>query len=407
MIMLKAIANPGPRPYVTELRARAPGSGGRTLAELSEGGRRANNFDLLRLLAATCVVFAHAFDLLKLPEPFPDLVGLSWGVLGVIIFFSISGFLISRSWDNAPRLRTFAANRALRLMPGLAVAVLVQALVLGPLLTTLPVHVYLQDPDTKAFVLNNVLMQTDYVLPGVFVHNVYPIAVNGSLWTLPLEVKAYALVVLCGLIGLAIRWRGVIIVVAVFAAVCLSGSIRSALPGANHFVALLQDIQMPPAIVSGAAVGDLDIYTLVLGSFLIGASLYWLRRWVPLIWPLATAAAAAIVLSIIAGGTAPETVIMLVTPYLVLCVAYRTSDYVCMPRRLGDHSYGIYVYAFAIEQTLSQLLTPSSGWVLFVCAFPAAFVAGLLSWRFVKHPALALKRRSTHPQPMTAPGPSA
>lgn len=377
------------------------------MAELSEGGRQANNFDLLRLFAAVCVVFAHAFDLLRLPEPFPDLVGLSWGTLGVLVFFSISGFLISRSWDSAPRLRTFVTNRALRLVPGLAVAVLLQALVLGPLLTALPVHVYFQDPDTRAFVLNNVLMQSDYALPGVFVHNVYPAAVNGSLWTLPLEVKAYALVVLCGLIGVAIRWRGVIIVVAVFAALCINHSIRAALPGANHFVALLQNIRMPTAIVSAAAAGGLDIYTLVLGSFLIGAALYWLRGWVRLTWPLAAGAAAAIVVSAIAGGTAPETVVMLVTPYLVLCVAYRTSGYVRMPRRLGDYSYGIYVYAFAIEQTLSQLLTPSSGWVLFVCAVPVAFIAGLLSWRFVEHPALALKTRSTHPQPVTASGPTA
>jgi len=98
---IRPIASPPDRPAIS---AR--------LDQLAGSGRGQNNFDLLRLIAATAVVFGHSFDLLKVGEPFPSLLGLSWGTFGVLIFFSISGFLVARSWDKEPRLGAFAAKRA-------------------------------------------------------------------------------------------------------------------------------------------------------------------------------------------------------------------------------------------------------------------------------------------------------
>src|SRR3954470_23246436 len=103
------------------------------LDRLATEGRSRNNFDVLRLIAAMLVLFAHSFDLLGRPEP---LGYLGWGDVGVTIFFAISGFLVARSWALNPRLGPFAAKRALRLMPGLIVAVLFCALVLGPIMTS-------------------------------------------------------------------------------------------------------------------------------------------------------------------------------------------------------------------------------------------------------------------------------
>ena len=74
------------------------------LGRLSAERRQENNFDLLRLFAALLVLFAHSFDLTHGFEP---VVHASWGDVGVIIFFSISGFLVSRSWDYRPRLGAF------------------------------------------------------------------------------------------------------------------------------------------------------------------------------------------------------------------------------------------------------------------------------------------------------------
>jgi peptidoglycan/LPS O-acetylase OafA/YrhL len=370
-----------------------------TLAQLSDRGRQTNNFDLLRLLAAGLVLFGHSFDLLRFPEPFPDLAGLSWGTLGVIIFFSISGFLVSRSWDRTPRPSVFLINRALRLIPALIVALLLSTLVLGPLLTVLPLGAYIGNLGTAGYVVNNATMHSDWHLPGVFLHNVYPTAVNGSLWTLPLEVKAYVMVVLAGAIGLAMRRRSVMIGIAVYAVLAAIDPIRSSLPGGDQFVALLTNMHLSRTTVSAAANGQSTIYAILLGSFTIGAALYWLRRWLPVNWPLAGLALTLCGLSAVVGGTMPETAIMILGPYLVLSVAYRSHSFVRLPRRFGDYSYGIYLYAFPVQQTLSQLISPSSGWLMFVLASPIAFAAGVLSWHYVEKPALALKRRVRAAQP--------
>jgi peptidoglycan/LPS O-acetylase OafA/YrhL len=375
------------------------------LVEFARTGRGGNNFDLLRLVAAAAVILAHSFDLLNVPEPFPHLTGLSWGTLGVLVFFSISGFLVTRSWDNTPRLGLFVLNRALRLMPGLIVALLLTALVLGPLVSSLPLHTYLNDPATKGYVFSNATLQSDWVLPGVFVHNVYPIAVNGSLWTLPLEVKAYTILLLCGLLGLAVRWRPVMIIVAVYAVVAVDNSWRSSLPGGNRFVALLFQIPSPKPIVTAAAAGSFTIYALLFGSFAVGATLYWLRRWIPANWPLAGIAVAICTGVSLLGGQAPELAFMIVTPYLVLVFAYRTTRMMRLPRRMGDYSYGVYVYGFPIQQTISHLTHVTSGWLMFVISLPLSLAAGALSWRFVESPALLLKRRLTGPAASAVQGP--
>src|SRR5215207_9149508 len=55
-------------------------------------GRAANNFDLLRLVGAGLVLFAHSFVLTGTSEPLPSFMHLSWGEVGVVVFFAISGF---------------------------------------------------------------------------------------------------------------------------------------------------------------------------------------------------------------------------------------------------------------------------------------------------------------------------
>src|ERR1700683_4407822 len=86
-----------------------------SLEQAAQESRADNNFALLRLLAAVAVIFAHSFDLLQSREPWIWANGYSWGDVGVITFFAISGFLVSRSWDRRPELLQFALRRALRL----------------------------------------------------------------------------------------------------------------------------------------------------------------------------------------------------------------------------------------------------------------------------------------------------
>ena len=366
------------------------------LDRVADADRGNNNFDLLRLGGAILVLFAHSFDLVGAPEPFPSLgPNMNWGFVGVLIFFSISGFLVSRSWARSPRLIPFAVKRALRLMPALIVALLLTALVLGPLVTALSAHAYLGNPETKAYILDNATMQSNYYLPGVFLHNAYPNAVNGSLWTLPLEVKAYVFVALIGMLGLLRRFKLALVGIAGLIVLSCIDGFRSLVPATNHFVAGLVNVQLPAQLVQQAQAGTYNVFTEVFAAFAVGAALYALRKWVILRWELALAAVAAWLGTIALGATATEVGAVVLAPYVVLCLAYGTHAYVRLPSRIGDYSYGAYVYGFPVQQTISFLMYPIGGWLMFALATPLTMLLAIASWHVVERPALNIKHRLT------------
>jgi peptidoglycan/LPS O-acetylase OafA/YrhL len=365
------------------------------LDDAQRSGRAANNFDALRLVAAACVLFSHSFALTGTDEPEFTRSRLDGGSFGVLLFFSISGFLVARSWRYDPRLGAFTAKRALRLLPGLAAAVLVTALVLGPLVTTEPLGRYLQSPATEDFILDNVALQTNYALPGVFadVPNPYKGIVNGSLWTLPLEVKAYVLVALLGLLGVLTgggrRWLA--IVPAVLFGLLLIKATRDAIPTGNQLVAFLPDVQAGAPVRHQAFLGAYDPLTRYVAAFAVGAALFALAPLVPLRWSVAGVLVAVWAVAVAIGGTVAFVVPALILPYLVLMVAYRTGHW--LPKGAGDYSYGVYIYAFPVQQTLAVILALKSGWSMLVLAAPITLAFAALSWRFVEAPALRLKPR--------------
>jgi peptidoglycan/LPS O-acetylase OafA/YrhL len=87
------------------------------------------------------------------------------------MFFAVSGFL---------------ALRVLRIVPALAVVVVLSALILGPVFTTLPLRRYFTTPEFGGFFLNIVAV-AHVTLPGVFEHNPDPRFIASQLWTIPFE----------------------------------------------------------------------------------------------------------------------------------------------------------------------------------------------------------------------------
>ena len=99
-----------------------------------------NAFDFIRVVAALAVLYSHSFPLFGLPEP--SHAGQTLGSLAVAIFFAVSGFLVCQSWLRDPDVYRFTLRRALRIMPGLIVAVAFTAFVAGALDTRLPLSEY-------------------------------------------------------------------------------------------------------------------------------------------------------------------------------------------------------------------------------------------------------------------------
>src|SRR6478735_11266458 len=168
---------------------------------------RDNNFDLLRLLAAWAVLVSHSYALVGEDQPLTR-YNATLGNVGVLVFFGVSGLLITRSWVYDPSPRDFWAKRALRLLPALAAVAVLTAFVLGPLVTAASLTTYFTSWETWVYPFRVAfLLPFGATLPGVFDDNVYAGAVNGPLWSLPVEVFAYFGLFVLGVAGLlARRW---------------------------------------------------------------------------------------------------------------------------------------------------------------------------------------------------------
>lgn len=156
---------------------------------------RENNFDFIRIAAAYLVLFSHCWPLFgREPEFLSALLNYeTGGGLAVSIFFFTSGYLMCGSLLRRDDLFHFVMSRSLRILPGLAVTVLFCGFVVGPAYTELSLRDYFGQPATWLYLNNMVIFPIRFPLPGVFMHNPAQASVNGSLWTLPIEVACYIL----------------------------------------------------------------------------------------------------------------------------------------------------------------------------------------------------------------------
>ncbi|HVH76679.1 MAG TPA: acyltransferase [Stellaceae bacterium] len=340
---------------------------------------RANNFDALRLLAAVSVIFSHSFLIAQgtqARELFNLLNGNQavLGLAGVFVFFAISGFLVTQSFEATGHAGRFLAKRALRIFPGLFVATLVSAFLIAPFVTTLPLAQYLSRPEPYAYVLGNTTLLDPHVheLPGVcFENNPVGLEINGSLWSLQLEFMMYLMVLGLG----ALRLLSLPVAVALMALgiACI------------HFPAL----------------GILGGWGWMLGFFAAGMALYKLRG--TRIWDGRIALAALLGLALGIKLRAFILCFPLFGCYLALWLALNPRLPVIPAARFGDLSYGLYIYGWPVEQTIKWLSHGRAPWwVLFGLGLPIAGSLAFLSWHLVESPALRWKPKGAAPLPQPA-----
>lgn len=344
---------------------------GPTLGDLVAG--RANNFNLLRFVAASMVLFFHCFALTghNISElPVRTTIGfVDLGLLGVTIFFAISGFLIAQSVTRSRSIFRFVKARALRILPALALSTLFCVVVIGPLATTLSQAAYWTDTGTWRYLFHTIALDPQVSLPGVFQHNPYPPPVNGSLWTIPVEVWCYAVLGAITLIGLcSSRWKFNVVAIAV-------------LIGFANYETLFRE-QIP----SGGAWST----PYLVGVFFFGAWCFLHRVFLPAsIW--AAGAVALLAIALLDSALSRYALFGAVT-YLTLTIAYNPRLLVGWFLKLGDYSYGIYVFAFPVQQFLVWRFGITDPLTLLELAFPLTLALAIISWHIVERPALALKR---------------
>lgn len=333
-----------------------------------------NNLDLFRVMAALLVIYGHAPAFIadsNAADLVFNLLGFDYSAaLAVKFFFMLSGLLVTQSLMLRPSLREFFVKRAVRIFPGLFCCIFITVFIVGPLFTQLNPFHYLTHAQTWSYFFHNsILISLQWTLPEVFTQGKSQV-VNGSLWTLPLEIICYCCLAL--LFFIVARWAlwlaSILLVFPIW--ICFF----------SELILPEQWLRFGESLVLG-------------GCFCVGVLFALNQRVIHLSWK-----------GVVLGTLG--LILLWESPGKELCF-YAVFFYVCLYlsgtrlfiRRLklpGDPSYGIYIYGFLIQQILATLFPTSS--ILFnqVVAALLAIMLGFLSWYLIEKPAMKLVRGRRH-----------
>jgi peptidoglycan/LPS O-acetylase OafA/YrhL len=306
---------------------------------------QSNNLHAVRLALAAAVIVSHAWPLAYgagTTEPLKALSGHSLGGWAVGLFFFLSGMLIAGSAGRNSAARFWAA-RARRILPGLAMALLVTLAIAAASGATLT-------PGIAAtyFLRGITLISLEHQLVGAFANAPIPGVVNGPLWSLAHEVAAYAL---C--------W----------------GAARLGLLRTNFGLGVLMTAALIlwaiPALPARAAT-----FAPLFVAFSLGMLAHALRAHLPLS-PLLT-------LALLALAPLGWPFAIAALGHGALMLAFR------LPARplAHDLSFGLYIYGWPVAQVLMHHLPGLTAPQLAVLSLLATLPFAALSWRLVEAPML-------------------
>ena len=350
-------------------------------------------FDFLRIALALLILFTHSGDIVT--GEYDEYSVGPWLVPVrslVPMFFVLSGFLVTGSAQRL-RLKDFILNRAMRIIPALAVDVIVAACIIGPIFTNLTLSEYLHNGQFWSY-FSNIIGIINYTLPGVFVNNINPNTVNGSLWTVPFEIGCYVIMSVVMLMGLlAHRY---IFVVFTFV-LCLT---------VNGFVFLLNRDAQIELINAKSHVTHFLMTALAnkAGSylylyFLAGCLSNLFKEMIPVRFDIFLISICIIVLTSIAGFYYPGltlTKMIMIAPFLTYLTIY--IGMIDIPKLpifgRGDYSYGIYLYGFPLQQALVASF-PGYFTVTthYICSVLVTTSVAMVSWHFIEKPVLKFRNK--------------
>lgn len=328
---------------------------------------RTTGFDLMRISLAAAVILYHSWpvcygdpaDIAAWSGPYRPLI-----MLMLPMFFALSGYLVAGSLERTKGMHRFIGLRAIRIVPALAVETFLCAILLGATLTTLPLAEYFSAREFWGYFLN-IIGRVHYTLPGVYHDLPKADIVNVSLWTVPYELECYLALVLLVWVGLT-RNRYVFLAAVLIAC------------------AVAPYVITPPEMM-GRPEGKLLVM-----CFLCGVVLYKFRDKLPHNFFLMLAALAIALLQFkgqqFAYWGAPFAAY--VTAYLGLLKAPEIPVI-----SKGDYSYGLYLFAFPLQQLQVYLFPEHRDWYW---NFSFAMITGLIyaafSWHVVEKPILGRRK---------------
>lgn len=327
--------------------------------------RRQNSYDFVRFFAACCVLFSHHFDLAGLPEPKVPGLREDFGELGVEIFFCLSGFLICLSLQRSGNWAHFLAARLLRIFPNLFFVLVVTSavtLVWYGNYANLSAHI--------RYIADNLVMfigGVAFTIPGVFTDTVRP-AVNEPLWTLPYELWCYAFLFLMFFAGRA-KIILVVVLAALLVSVAWSVAFRVDEPKIGPFN-LFDFFRLCSYFLSGTVLAvfwpQLEKHALAIG-------------------------AAGLVAVFAARNLLPLDTLIVSLGLAAAIIGFGHSKAMAWFSKGGDASYGMYVFAWPVQQFCHLLI--GSFWLSMLVAFLVTTAIGYGTWHGFEKRAMSYRKR--------------
>ncbi|WP_058534413.1 acyltransferase family protein [Legionella saoudiensis] len=327
---------------------------------------RQNSFDVLRHFAALLVLFSHHFALSGRHVPKFQHWD-TYGFVAVAIFFAISGYFMPASFNNSENFLVFMEKRCRRIFPGLIVCSLLMCYVIGSIFTPEPLFQYLTDFSTfKTSVLFSSFLGRP--IPGVFSDFIFKDAINGSLWTLPVEFLSYIIIGI--VLSYTNSWQAVLKLLLFY----ILTTIVLMITGFNYmFYAVPLN------------------YLALFGIAFAGGALMAMtqKHWFTARYYLAFVA----ILFLIILKRRGEMQVLGTLSLAVLTIVIGTSFRDKLIKGRFDISYGIYIYAFPVQQIVINIITQRF-WLSMAISVALTIFIAILSYRFVEKPFLYANARN-------------
>jgi len=328
--------------------------------------KKSNNFNLIRLLAAISVIYGHTSAITGHgpADLFLQYVGFKFiGGVAVDIFFVISGFFITSSFVNAKNYKYFLVSRILRIYPALIVCILLTVFIVGPLLTE-STEYFTNKQTWEYLYLNSSAYSTVYHLPGVFT-NLFDKGVNGSLWSIAVEVKLYIIVFIFGLFSIL---KNKYFFNSLFFVIIVISYFKP-----TFFEYILQ----------------FENHRHVALMFLIGSFIY-INKEMLILNPFI------LLFLCFFAATQHGTdnfvyAYMVLLPYMVFYIGF--SKEIKVFNKIGDYSYGVYLYGWVVQQIVIYFSPALSNLNHAIISIIFSLFMAMISWHLIESRLLKLKER--------------
>jgi Predicted acyltransferases len=338
-----------------------------------------NNFDFLRLIFASFVIVTHSYPLSGIRES--DFLyqisngQVSFSDIGVKGFFVISGFLIFQSLQRSDNILEYYWKRFLRLFPALFI-VLLLTVILVPFVYKSSTPIF-QNKSLLTYIPRNlILYRTQLAITGVFETNRYKSVINGSLWTISYEFTMYIILsVLILFKNKKIITKSILFVFFIFLLI-LNIFFFEKFKEYGYLLNYGKLLDLSVFFIAGALLAAVDIEKmkrkkelLILISILVIASIYYCFY---------------------------NYLKYLSIPIFILVLGLTPFSFIHnIGNKIGDLSYGIYIYGFPVQQTLMYYFRLNYLELMIYSMVVSCFFA-YFSWHFIEKNALKLKK--IHPK---------